>query len=41
MKFFCNNIEFIRKILIILFLTIIILLLIMGRFRTMRIMMFG
>lgn len=41
MKFFCDKIAFIRKALIIIFLTIIILLLILGRFRTMRIRMVG
>jgi hypothetical protein len=40
MKFFCNA-AFIRKALIIIFLTIIIILLIMGRFRTMRVKMIG
>ncbi|HKM01560.1 MAG: hypothetical protein GX818_00475 [Tissierellia bacterium] len=41
MKFFYEHIVFIRKVLIIAFLTIIILLLIMGRFRTMRIRLLG
>lgn len=41
MKFFCDKVAFIRKALIIIFLTIIILLLILGRFRTMRIKMVG
>lgn len=41
MKFFCNKFAFIRKILVIIFLTIIILLLLMGRFRTMRIRLLG
>ena len=41
MKFFCDKIAFIRKALIIIFLTIIILLLILGRFRAMRIKMVG
>jgi hypothetical protein len=40
MKFFCNA-DFIRKFLIIIFLTIIILLLIIGRLRTMRVKMVG
>ena len=41
MKFFFNNIVFIRKVLIIIFLVIIITLLILGRFRTMRVKMVG
>ena len=41
MKFFCDKIAFIRKVLIIIFLTTIILLLILGRFRTMRVKMVG
>lgn len=41
MKFFYEHIVFIRKLLIIIFLSIIILLLILGRFRTMRIKMVG
>ncbi|HHZ00515.1 MAG TPA: hypothetical protein PLF27_02300 [Sedimentibacter sp.] len=40
MKFFCNA-EFVRKVLIIIFLTIIIILLILGRFRTSRVKMVG
>jgi hypothetical protein len=40
MKFFWNA-ELIRKVLIIIFLTIIILLLIIGRLRTMRVKMVG
>ena len=41
MKFCYDKIAFIRKVLIILFLTIIILLLILSRFRAMRIKMVG
>ena len=41
MKFFCKNVGFIRKLVVIICLSIIILLLIVGRFRTMRIKMVG
>ncbi|HNZ82090.1 MAG TPA: hypothetical protein PKY98_01495 [Sedimentibacter sp.] len=40
MKFFCNS-GFIRKAIIVTLLSIIILLLLMGRFRTMRIRILG
>lgn len=40
MKFFCNNMAFIRKLIIIILVTIIIILLVTGRCSTMRLRMF-
>ncbi len=40
MKFFCNNIAYIKKIIVIILVVTIIILLITGRCSTMRIMMF-
>lgn len=40
MKFFCNNMAFIRKLIIIILVAIIIILLITGRCSTMRLRMF-
>lgn len=40
MKFFCNDIAFIKKLIVVILVAIIILLLVTGRCSTMRIMMF-
>ncbi len=40
MKFFCNNIAYIKKLIVIILVVTIIILLITGRCSTMRIMMF-
>lgn len=40
MKFFCNNLAFIRKLIIIILVAIIIILLITGRCSTMGLRMF-
>ncbi len=40
MKFFCNNIAYIKKLIVIILVVTIIILLITGRCSTTRIMMF-